>query len=78
MCVNDDAGAGLLALELTDAEAVSNYQPFHAARADLLARCGRVDDANAAYDRAIELSDNPVERRFLEDQKSRNPTSDQR
>lgn len=74
----DDAGAGLLALEVIDADAVANYQPFHAARADLLARCGRVDDANAAYDRAIELSDNPVERRFLEDQKSRNPTRDQR
>lgn len=74
----DGAGAGLLALEVIDADAVANYQPFHAARADLLARCGRKAEANAAYDRAIELSDNPVERRFLEDQKSRNPTRDQR
>jgi RNA polymerase sigma-70 factor (ECF subfamily) len=67
----DGAGAGLLALELIDADAVASYQPFHAARADLLARCGRVEEANAAYDRAIELTDNPVERRFLNEQRGR-------
>lgn len=60
------AAAGLLSLDLIDADDVANYQPFHAARADLLARCGRTDEADAAYTRAIELSDNPVERRFLE------------
>ena len=66
----DGPGAGLLALELIDADIVATYQPFHAARADLLARCGRVDDADAAYARAIELTDNPVERRFLEEQRA--------
>lgn len=66
----DGPGAGLLALELIDADAVATYQPFHAARADLLARCGRVADATAAYDRAIELTDNLIERSFLEEQRA--------
>ena len=42
-----------------------DYQPYHAARADLLARAGRASDAVAAYDRAIELTTNPAERTFL-------------
>jgi RNA polymerase sigma-70 factor (ECF subfamily) len=67
----DGPGAGLLALELIDADAVATYQPFHAARADLLARCGRTNEADAAYDRAIELTDNPVERHFLDEQRTR-------
>jgi RNA polymerase sigma-70 factor (ECF subfamily) len=65
----DGPGAGLLALELIDADAVAAYQPFHAARADMLARGGRTGEAGAAYQRAIELTDNPVERRFLEEQR---------
>jgi RNA polymerase sigma-70 factor (ECF subfamily) len=52
-------------LELVDALDLASYQPFHAARADLLRRLGRDDEARAAYDRAIELSDNPAERDFL-------------
>ncbi len=67
----DGPGAGLLALELIDADAVVAYQPFHAARADLLARCGRTSEADSAYERAIELTDNPVERRFLDEQRRR-------
>ena len=66
----DGAGAGLLALELIDAGNVATYQPFHAARADMLSRCGRTDEADTAYRRAIELTDNPVERRFLEEQRA--------
>ncbi|MBX7159407.1 MAG: RNA polymerase sigma factor [Acidimicrobiia bacterium] len=57
--------AGLAALEELDHERVDGYQPFHAARADLLARAGRTDDAVHAYDRAIELTTNPTERDFL-------------
>jgi len=55
---------GLAALE-TDAATLGNYQPYHAARADLLARAGRRDEAIDAYDRAIELTTNAVERDFL-------------
>jgi RNA polymerase sigma-70 factor (ECF subfamily) len=57
--------AGLAALEAIDPAPLDNYQPYHAARADLLARAGHRDEAVAAYDRAIELTTNPVERDFL-------------
>jgi RNA polymerase sigma-70 factor (ECF subfamily) len=57
--------AGLDALAEIDSAALANYQPYHAARADLLARAGRRDEASAAYDRAIELATNTVERDFL-------------
>ena len=43
----------------------TTYLPFHVTRADLLRRLGRRDDAAAAYDRALELSTNEAERRFL-------------
>ena len=42
------------------------YQPFHAARADLLRRANRSEEAAAAYRRAIELSGTDAERRFLQ------------
>jgi RNA polymerase sigma-70 factor (ECF subfamily) len=58
--------AGLTALAAVDASDLDDYQPFHAARADLLARAGRLDDAMAAYDRAVALTTNPAERSFLE------------
>jgi RNA polymerase sigma-70 factor (ECF subfamily) len=47
-------------------EGMESYQPFHAARADLLRRLGRRDEAASAYRRALELSASPVERSFLE------------
>jgi RNA polymerase sigma-70 factor (ECF subfamily) len=59
------AGAGLAALDDLDAARLAEYQPYHAARADLLARAGRVDEAVGAYDRAIALTTNPAERDFL-------------
>jgi RNA polymerase sigma-70 factor (ECF subfamily) len=58
--------AGLEALQSLDAGVLADYQPYYAARADLLARAGQPDAAAAAYDRAIELSANGTERRFLE------------
>jgi RNA polymerase sigma-70 factor (ECF subfamily) len=63
--------AGLAALESVDAERVASYQPYHAARADLLARAGRPADAVDAYDEAIALTTNPVEQRFLADERDR-------
>ncbi|MCM3697313.1 RNA polymerase sigma factor [Microbacterium oleivorans] len=47
------------------AGALSGYHAFHAARADLLRRTGRLDDARAAYDRAIALAGNAAERTYL-------------
>jgi RNA polymerase sigma-70 factor (ECF subfamily) len=58
--------AGLEALQSLDAGVLADYQPYYAARADLLARAGQPDAAAAAYDRAIQLSANATERRFLE------------
>jgi RNA polymerase sigma-70 factor (ECF subfamily) len=56
------AAAGLDALAGIE---LDDYQPYHAARADLLARAGRAREASAAYDRAITLTANPAEREFL-------------
>jgi RNA polymerase sigma-70 factor (ECF subfamily) len=66
----DGPAAGLLALDLLDEDALADYQPYFAARADLLVRAGRADEADAAYARALELTTNPTERRFLEQQRS--------
>ena len=43
----------------------TRYHLLHATRADLLRRLGRVDEARAAYERALELAAVPVERDFL-------------
>ena len=57
-------------LELLDApelaEALDGYQWFWSARADLLRRADRGNEAVKAYEQALELATNPVERRFLE------------
>ncbi len=47
-------------------EGLDDYGPYHVARADLLRRAGRDREAAAAYERALELAPNPVERAFLE------------
>jgi RNA polymerase sigma-70 factor (ECF subfamily) len=57
--------AGLDELAALDVGRLADYQPYHAARADLLVRAGRGAEANAAYDRALELTTNPAEREFL-------------
>ncbi len=59
--------AGLAALTDLDAQGVlERYQPFHAARADLLRRAGREQDAATAYRQALMLTRNAAEQRFLE------------
>ena len=45
--------------------ALEEYPYLHAARADLLRRLGRFDDARVAYERALGLTANAAERRFL-------------
>jgi len=52
-------------LELLDDLPLERYHLFHSARADLLRREGRVDEARAAYERASELVSNERERAFL-------------
>jgi RNA polymerase sigma-70 factor, ECF subfamily len=45
---------------------LADYQPAHAARADLCRRLGRHADARAAYGRALELTRQGAARRFFE------------
>jgi len=60
------AAAGLADLDaLAGDPRLAAYQPYWAARAGLLARTGAVDDAQAAYRRAIGLEPDPAVRRFL-------------
>jgi RNA polymerase sigma-70 factor (ECF subfamily) len=53
-------------LALIDALELDDYRYFHSARADILRRLGRGEEARAAYERALELSSSGPERRFLE------------
>ena len=73
MAALNGPSAGLDALANVNLE---DYQPYHAALADLLARAGRTDEAIAAYDRAIELTGNSAEREFLNRQRQRAATED--
>ena len=59
------AERALAELDPSVLEALDDYQPLHAARADLLARAGRRAEALEAYDRALELTSNPAEHEFL-------------
>ena len=60
--------AGLDALDsLADEPQLAGYGYLAAARADFLRQLGRVDEARLAYDEALLLTENAVERRFLLD-----------
>ncbi len=59
----DSPEAGLELIDRLDE--LDDYGPYHVARADLLRRLDR-PEAAGAYERAIELAANPVERAFLE------------
>ena len=62
----DGPAAGLALLEpLLEDPALEHYQPLHAAHAELLRRAGDAAGAARAYERAIELSANAVERAEL-------------
>jgi len=47
-------------------EGLRDYYLYHAARADLYRRLGRNDESADAYERALALVTNPVERAFLD------------
>jgi RNA polymerase sigma-70 factor (ECF subfamily) len=55
-----------VALRIVDALELDGYRYFHSTRADLLRRLDRTDEARAAYRAAIGLTDDEVERRFLQ------------
>jgi RNA polymerase sigma-70 factor, ECF subfamily len=63
----DGPAAGLALIDAILARGeLQDYQPAHAARADLCRRLGRTADAVAAYERALTLATQEPARRFLE------------
>jgi RNA polymerase sigma-70 factor (ECF subfamily) len=61
-----EAGEVEAALALVESLELDRYHYLHSTRAELLRRLDRVEDARAAYDRALELVHSDAERRFLE------------
>lgn len=59
--------AALAEIELLD---LTNYQPFWITRAELLVRADRSAEAVVAFDRALELTENAVERAHLLDRRA--------
>lgn len=64
-----------IALEQLDtlvaATDISNYQPLHAARADILYRLNRMQESHQSFELAITLSNNEAEIQFLKRQQQR-------
>jgi predicted RNA polymerase sigma factor len=61
---------GLTHLDRLSTEAVKNYQPYWALKAYLLRQLGRKSEAQAAYARAIGLTESSAIREFLLHQSS--------
>jgi RNA polymerase sigma-70 factor, ECF subfamily len=68
-----EAGDAEAALGIVEGLELEHYHYVHAARAELLGRLDRVEDARAAYDRALELVHSDAERRFLEQRRAELP-----
>jgi RNA polymerase sigma-70 factor (ECF subfamily) len=67
VAMRDGPGVGLgLVDAILDRGDLASYHLAHAARADLLRRLGRRDEARDAYDRALDLTQQGPERRFLQ------------
>lgn len=73
VAIGERSGAdkGLAALEAAANAQMSQYQPYWSARAHLLARAGKTELAEAAYDHAIGLAIDPAVRSFLQKRKGR-------
>jgi RNA polymerase sigma-70 factor, ECF subfamily len=67
LAMRDGPAAGLSVIDAILARGdLKNYHLAHAARADLCRRLGRAAEARASYERALKLSQQQPERRFLE------------
>jgi RNA polymerase sigma-70 factor, ECF subfamily len=67
VAMRDGPSAGLALIDAILARGdLSDYHLAHAARADLCRRLGRIAEARIAYERALSLTDQEPERRFLE------------
>ena len=67
----EDAGpdVALCEVDALDAQSLIDFLPYHALRADLLYRVGRVRESRSAYDAALALLPAPAERIWLERRK---------
>ena len=69
IAMRDGPAAGLQLIDaILNRGDLADYRLAHAARADLCRRLGRIADARASYERAIALTQQAAERRFLERQ----------
>jgi RNA polymerase sigma-70 factor (ECF subfamily) len=67
IAMRDGPQAGLAIIdELLDGGALADYQPAHSARAELCRRLGLTAQARGSYARALELTQQEPQRRFLE------------
>jgi RNA polymerase sigma-70 factor (ECF subfamily) len=67
LAMRDGADAGLRQVEaILERGELADYHLAHAARADLNRRLGRWDEARSAYRRALQLSQQGMDRQFLE------------
>ena len=67
VAMRDGPAAGLALIDAILARGdLANYHLAHAARADLCRRLGRTAEARASYERALALTQQEPERRFLE------------
>jgi RNA polymerase sigma-70 factor (ECF subfamily) len=68
VAMRDGPPAGLLSIEtILERGELTDYHLIYAAKADLLRRLGKVDDARLAYEQALSLATQEPERRFLKD-----------
>jgi RNA polymerase sigma-70 factor, ECF subfamily len=67
VAMRDGPEAGLTAIKaVVEQQNLASYHLAHAAMADMHRRLADTDGARLAYLRAIELTDQPAERRFLQ------------
>jgi RNA polymerase sigma-70 factor, ECF subfamily len=67
VAMRDGPGTGLALIDAILVRGdLADYLPAHSARADLCRRLGRVQDARESYERALALTRQEPERRFLE------------
>jgi RNA polymerase sigma-70 factor (ECF subfamily) len=67
VAMRDGPSAGLALIDaILGRGALSDYHLAHAARADFCRRLGRTAEARAAYERALSLTEQEPERRFIE------------
>lgn len=68
IAMRDGSEAGLTLIEeIMDCGDLADYHLAHAARADLCRRLGRMADARQSYQRALELTSQEPERRFIQE-----------